>query len=69
MGNGRDHKDDLEYTADGIRDTNSDLGKETDPNSVQASMQEETAKAIHRLAAAVEQQTEVLEAIAEDRQP
>lgn len=53
---GRKHKDALEYTGDQIRD----FPGETSERHVQASMQEETAKAIHRLADAVEELTEVV---------
>lgn len=57
---GRNHKDSLEYTADGIRDTASELGRNADEQAVTASMVEEQAKATHRLAAAVEELTETI---------
>lgn len=63
---GREHKDDLEYAADELRDNASSLGKERDPTKTQASMQEETAKAIHRLAAAVENQNAILQDLSRD---
>lgn len=47
--------DDLEYTADGIRDRANELGRSADEQRVQASMQEETAKAIYALRDAVKE--------------
>lgn len=61
MPNGRQHKDDLEYTADELRDLSQKRGSKPDHQKVQASMQEETAKAIHRLAAAVERIADAVE--------
>lgn len=49
------NKDDLEYTADGIRDYGN-----SDEQRVQASMQEETAKAIYALRDAVSTQNELI---------
>lgn len=51
----RKHKDDLEYTADQLRGHPG----ETDEQRVQASMTEEVAKAIHRLAEAQEEFNEI----------
>jgi len=48
------NQSDLQYTADGIRDRG---GRE---DHVQSSMQEETAKAIHRLAEAQEETNKIL---------
>ena len=60
MSEGSKHKDDLEYRADGLRDMASNRGSEPNEQHIQASMQEETAKAIHRLAFAVEELTEAV---------
>jgi len=48
------NQDDLQYTGDGLRDHGAS------EEHVQASMQEETAKAIHRLAEAQEETNELL---------
>lgn len=63
----RELRDDLEYSSDGIRDVKQDLGKPVDEQAVQASMQEETAKAMHRVAVALEKQNEMLEALLADQ--
>lgn len=55
------NKDDLEYTADGIRDRS----VSSDETHIQASMQEETAKAIYALRDAVEELTEAVEEVDE----
>lgn len=56
----RQHADAMEYTADGLRDLQNEFSGGADEVHIQASMQAETAKAIHRLAAAVESLDETL---------
>lgn len=67
MTNGRKHKGDLEYNSDGLRDIASSRGRDPDEQHIQASMQEETAKAMHRVAAAIEDLTEAVEGLDEDK--
>lgn len=52
------HNNGLEYTSDELRDTAHDLGKDPDEQRIQASMQEQTAKAMHRQAEAMENMAE-----------
>lgn len=57
-----DNKDDLEYTADGIRERMTT----NDEAHVQASMQEETAKATYALRDAIEELTAAVERMGDD---
>lgn len=50
------NKDDLEYTGDCIRDR----GRDANEQRVQASMQEETAKAVYALRDAVDAQNDLI---------
>lgn len=52
-------RDDLNYTADGLRDTASKLGRDSDEQHIQSTMLEEIALAIHRLAEAQEAENEL----------